>query len=319
MTQIVIDVEPLSPGFLPKRLLHRENECMQLIGNIKSRINTLVFGPTGSGKTALIKLAMRECRDFLYVDCMLYSTEYSVLREIIPTNRFVLCRSNYELFKELQKIAKERRLVICFDNFTQLKSIDVVKKIMSIGICVILVGRVERNSPSLNQNILSNFPTIIRLEEYSVDQTFDILKERTRLALGSASYTDSPLRRIAETIGGNITMALAVLRAVALKAESEGKNTIDEVSIEEMLPQNDYLDELSNDERIIFKILSEWKSLPSSRLYELYAQTAKYPKCERSFRNYMENLCLKGLVRAVGEKRGRIYEIINDEHAEGNA
>lgn len=115
-----------------------------------------------------------------------------------------------------------------------------------------------------------------------------------------------------EKIGGNITMALAVLRAVALKAESEGKNSIDEVSLEEMLPQTDCLDELSNDERVIFRILSEWKNLPSNRLYAFYAQAAKYPKCERSFRNYMENLCSKGLVKAIGDKRGRVYELVEE-------
>jgi len=76
-----------------------------------------------------------------------------------------------------------------------------------VGCFVVLVGRMERDSPSFNQNVLSNFPSIIRLREYSVDETFGILKERARLALDSSSYADSPLRKIAERIGGNVTMA----------------------------------------------------------------------------------------------------------------
>lgn len=310
MSRIVVDPDPLSPSFLPEKLLHRESEYAQLIGNIKNRINTLIFGPIGSGKTALIKLAMREIRDLLYVDCLLYNTEYSVLKEIIPSNRFIVCRSNYELFKELQKIAKERKLVVCFDNFTRLKNIDAIKKIMSIGICVILVGRVERSAPSLNQNIISNIPSVIRLEEYSVEQTTDILKERAKPALHEQSYTELSLRKIAEKLGGNITLAVNVLRVASLKAESENKNSLEEIDLDLLLPQEDCLDELGNDERIIFKILSEQKGLPSNQLYTLYAQTAKYPKCERSFRNYMENLCAKGLVKAVGDKRGRVYELV---------
>jgi len=310
MTQIVADPDPLSQSFLPKKLLHREKEYQQLIGNIKNRVNTMIFGPIGSGKTALIKLAMNEIRELLYVDCLLYDTEYRVLKEIIPSNRFIVCRSNYELFKELQKIAKERKFVICFDNFTQLKNVDVVKKIMSIGVCVILVGRVERDSPSLNQNMISNFPSVIRLEEYSVEQTTDILRDRAKAALQESSYMESSLRKIAEKIGGNITLALSVLRAASLKAENENRASIDEIDLDVMLPQEDCLDELSSDERTIFKILSKQKSLPSNRLYAFYAQTAKYPKCERSFRNYMESLRSKGLVKAIGDKRGRIYEAV---------
>jgi len=312
MTQIVVDPDPLSQSFLPKKLLHREKEYEQLIDNIKNRINTMIFGPIGSGKTALNKLAMNEIRELLYVDCLLYDTEYRVLKEIIPSNRFIVCRSNYELFKELQKIAKEKKLVVCFDNFTQLKNVDVVKKIMSIGICVVLIGRVERDSPSLNQNMISNFPNIIRLEEYSVEQTTDILRDRAKAALQESSYTESSLRKIAEKIGGNITLTLSVLRAASLKAENENKTSINEVDLDLMLPQEDCLDELNSDERTIFKILSEQKSIPSNRLYALYAQTVKYPKCERSFRNYMESLCSKGWAKAIGDKRGRVYEVVEN-------
>jgi len=316
MTKILVNPEALSPSYLPDKLLYREKEYSQLINNIKNRVNTLVFGSIGSGKTSLVKLAINELKsDVIYVNCLLCSTEYSILKETLPPSRFIVYRSTFELLKELRKIASERKLVICLDNFTQLRDVNVVKKMIELSICVILVGRVERDSPSLNRNVLSNFPCVIRLEEYSVDQTFEILKKRARLALESSSYTDLPLRRIAEKIGGNITMALAVLRAIALKAENEGK-TIDEVSLEEMLPQIDFLDELGNDERTIYKILSEWKSLPSSRLYALYVQTAKYPRCERSFRKYMENLRSRGLVKAIGGRKGRIYEIVENNRNE---
>jgi Cdc6-like AAA superfamily ATPase len=234
----------------------------------------------------------------------------------LPSSRLIIYRSNFELLKELKKVANEKKLVVCFDNFTYLKDMRIVNKTLELGICIVLVGRVERDSPSLNQNILSNFPCVIRLEKYSIGQTFEILKERARLALDRSSYTDLPLKMIAEKIGGNITMALAILRAIALKAENEGKRSIKKVSLSEMLPQKDILDELNNDERIIYKILRDWKSMASSRLYNMYSQTAEYPKCERSFRTYVEHLRYKGLVKAIGKKKGRIYEIIENSGKE---
>lgn len=313
MSQIIVDPEPLSPSFLPEKLLHRDREYSQLIGNMKNRINTLVFGPIGSGKTALVKLAMKEFRDVLYIDCLLYSTEYGVLKEMIPSNRFIISRSNYDLFKELQKIAREKKLVVCLDNFNHLKQMDIVKKIISLGICTILIGRLERNSPSLNQNMTSHFPDLIKLEEYSIGQTFDILKDRARIALSESSYEERTLQRIAEKIGGNITMAISILKALAVKSETGDKYAINETDLEGLLPNVDSLDELNNDERTIYKILSEQKSLPSNALYTAYAECAKHPKCERSFRNYLENLQSKGLVKAIGEKKGRIYEIMDSE------
>jgi antitoxin component HigA of HigAB toxin-antitoxin module len=100
----------------------------------------------------------------------------------------------------------------------------------------------------------------------------------------------------------------------ALKAESENKKAIEETDIH---INNDCPPKLSQDEEFLLKILEEGKSLPASRLYDFYVQSSRHPKGERSFRNYMESLCSKNLAKAVGEKRGRIYEII-DVNAKSN-
>jgi antitoxin component HigA of HigAB toxin-antitoxin module len=95
-----------------------------------------------------------------------------------------------------------------------------------------------------------------------------------------------------------------------LKAESEGKNSIDEVefNFENDCPN----DKLSDDERTLIKILKESKSMPGGRLFDFYREQARYPKGKRSFRNYMQDLCLKGLVKNIGDRRGRIYEIVQE-------
>jgi hypothetical protein len=95
---------------------------------------------------------------------------------------------------------------------------------------------------------------------------------------------------------------------MALKAEGENKESIDETECEYEVDCED--EKLSADERILMNILREQKTLASNALYGFYSQRTRYPKGERSFRNYMQDLCLKGLVKSVGDKRGRIYEII---------
>jgi hypothetical protein len=95
---------------------------------------------------------------------------------------------------------------------------------------------------------------------------------------------------------------------LALKAENQGKDSIGEVEYEYEVDCED--EELNVDEKSLVNILREQKSLGSNALYGFYSQRARHPKGERSFRNYMHDLCLRGLVKNIGEKRGRIYEII---------
>lgn len=155
----------------------------------------------------------------------------------------------------------------------------------------------------------SNIPSIIRLQPYTTEQSFDILKDRAEKALAKWTYTDAVIKKIAEKIKGNIALGINALKLSALKAESENKKAIEESDIQ---INNDCPIKLSQDEKILLKILEAWKSLPASRLYDFYVQNTRHPKGERSFRNYMESLRSKGLVKAIGEKRGRIYEVVED-------
>jgi len=217
------------------------------------------------------------------------------------------------LIKELLRQARERKFTICLDNFEKLKDKDLIGRFISLGLNVVLISDNEENFFLLSENIRSNIPSIIKLQTYTIDQSFDILKERAKKALAKSTYSDAIIRKIAEKIKGNIALGINALKVASLKAESENKKTIEETDIQ---IANDCPPKLKPDEKVILKILEEWKSLPASRLYDFYVQNIRHPKGERSFRNYMENLCSKGLVKAIGEKRGRIYEVVED--AKGN-
>jgi Cdc6-like AAA superfamily ATPase len=316
-SQILVNLEVLSLSYLPEKLLHREREKAQLLNNIRSSINTFICGNNGSGKTSLVKHVLHSLNKkelAFYVDCSVYQTTYSVLKEILPKSEFILYRSNYELIKELLKQAKERKFTICLDNFEKLKDKDLIARFMSIGLCVVLISDNEENFYLLNENIRSNIPSVIKLQPYSVEQSFDILKDRVEKALVKWTCTDQVIRKIAEKIKGNITLGINALKLAALKAEREGKKVIEESDIQ---INNDCPPKLSEDEKVLLKILEEWKSLPASRLYDLYVQKTRHPKGERSFRNYMESLCSKGLAKAIGDKRGRIYEVVEDVKGNG--
>jgi Cdc6-like AAA superfamily ATPase len=318
-SKIISNPEILSNSYSPEQLSFREKEESQLLANMKNYTNTLVTGSYGSGKTVLAKrvvsLLKKKENFVVYVDCSVYQTTYSILKEIIPTSQLVFYRSNYELTKELQKFIKKGKFAVCLDNFGHMKDKNLIGRFISIGICVVLLTESMEDFESLPQNIRSNVLTIIRLPDYNAEQTITLLKNRAEKALTKWSYTDAVLRKIAEKSRGNLSVAINALKAAALKAEGENKRTVEEADVQ---IENDCPPKLSIDEKTIVKIMEEWKSLPASRLYDLYVQSSRHPKGERSFRNYMESLNRKGFVKAVGEKRGRVYEIEGGESVQGN-
>jgi len=309
MNQIIINADYLSESYLPEKLLHREKEISHLSNNLKNSVSTLVYGPCGSGKTSLVKHVLKGLNvSVAYVDCAIYQTTYSILKEIVPRAPFILCRSNYELLKELMREVKKRKLIVCLDNFEKLKDKNLIKKFLLLGLTIVLITGDEENILLLTEDVRAKLNKI-RLQPYTTEQTFDILKDRAEKALAKWTYTDAVIRKIAERVNGNITLGVNLLKISAVNAENRGKKAIEESDIPQV---DDCPIRLNVDEKVLLKILQEWKSLPASRLYDFYVQNCRHPKGERSFRNYMESLREKGLVKAIGEKRGRIYEMVEE-------
>jgi len=308
MGQIITNLQYLSEKYIPDKLLHREKEKVRLVNNLKNEVSTLIYGSPGSGKTSLVKHVLKRLNKSIfatYVDCSIYQTTYSVLKEIVPRGPLILARSNYELIKELKREVKKRKFIVCLDGFEKLRDKDLVRKFLLLGLTLILITDNEDNLTVLTEDVRSRL-AIMKIEPYTSEQTFQILKNRAEKGLVKWSFTDSLLRKIVEKSKGNMTLALNLLKLSAVKAESEGKRNI---GVEDIPEVEDCPLKLSEDEKVLLNILRIEKSLPAGKLYELYLRNVRYPKSERSFRNYMARLCSKGLVRCYGEKRGRVYEI----------
>lgn len=321
--RIILNPEVLSPNYLPEKVLFREKEASQLLSNLENFVNCFIVGNLGVGKSTLAKHVIlkfnRSRKGYAcYIDCSIYQTTYSVLKEVIPRSDFILYRSNYELIKELLKQVRQKRFAICLDNFENLREKGLISKLMSLGLCVILISDTYDNFNALSESVRANVPSIIRLSNYSVDQAFEILKGRAEKALARWSYSDAIIKKIAEKTKGNIALGINALKLAALNAENRKSRAIEETDIPQLncnCPQK-----LKPDEALILQILREWKALPSGRLFAFYQQKARFPKQERTFRSYMRSLCYRGLVKAYGDKRGRFYEIVESEpHDNGKA
>jgi len=314
-SRIIANQEVLSESHIPENILHREKELTYL-SNAINIVNTFVHGSNGSGKTLLVKKVIEDFNArrkgiAIYVDCCLYQTTNAIFHEILLSlNTIVSSKSNYDLTKRLK--AKMRNLgcglTICLDHFERLKETETVNRLLSLEVKLILVSENLETYRRLNSIGKASITNIIEIHSYSEDQAFDILLSRAREALEENAYSEDTIRKIIKTSSGNLTLSLNLLKGMVLKAENEGKDSIDEVEYEYEIDCED--GKLSADEKILVSILREQKSLASNALYGFYSQRARHPKAERSFRNYMQNLCLKGFVKNIGEKKGRIYEIV---------
>ncbi len=311
--KIIVNAEMLNPAHVPDKMPYRERELDLVSSNATQGVNTFIHGPPGSGKTALAKTVCIQSsstsRRVLYIDCSLYQTVNSVLREIL-TDRLVFSRSNYDLLKRLNEKTKTNKATVFLDHFDRTRDPDIVSKLVGIGLSVAIVGTNEDTLDELDLRTRSLISSIISFGEYTIDQAFSLLKARAELALTKWTFKESTLRKIAEKTKGNIAVSLNILRASGLRAESQGKKTIEEIEMAEILRQHDCPAALAEDEKTLLNILEEQKSLPSNTLFQLYRSLAKYPKQDRSFRKYMQRLRERGLVRAVGDRTGRHYEIV---------
>ena len=320
-TRIVVNAEPLSASFVPDTPLRREKELNLISSHAKNGVNTFIYGAPGSGKTTILRKtcidSSSQARRVVYIDCSLYQTVNSVLREIL-TDRLVFSRSNYDLLKKLQEKTRLNKATICLDHFERITEPETVTKLLGIGLSVIMAGNNEDNLEELDLRTRSFISSVIPISSYSEDDALSILKARSEQALAKYTFKESTLKKITEKTSGNIALALTTLRACAVLAESQGKRTIEDINVDEILRQHDCPVKLSTDEKVLVKILEEWKSLPSNRLFHFYSTAAKYPKQERSFRKYMAKLREKGLVKAVGDRTGRYYEIVAGERSVGS-
>lgn len=315
-SRLTVNQDIFSPFAIPEKVLFRAKEYSQLLANIRNSANTLIHGPVGSGKTALLRKASQELSSakgkVMYIDCSLYQTANAVLREVL-IDRPIASRNNYDLLKRLVERARNNRFAICLDHIENLKEKEIIGQLMQVGICVVITCNDTDFLSTLDLKARTGVASTIELRPYTAEQTFQILRQRSVEATPSDTYSDEDLKQIAQKTKGNITLALNILKTAAFRLEAQDAESADDIDLYDIMLEHDCPEKLNQDQKLLIRILQEWKGLPPSRLYDFYVQKSRHPKSERAFRNYMADLCARDMVKAVGDKRGRVYEVVETE------
>ncbi|OGS45077.1 MAG: cell division control protein Cdc6 [Euryarchaeota archaeon RBG_13_57_23] len=251
------DRDVLRSSYIPDVLPHREEQIGELArilvtaleGNRPS--NVLLFGKTGTGKTACMKYIGKEIEradsglnkvHFIYMNCEVVDTQYGILQNI--GNRFIedfearipftgwSTERVYNILRE--KIDEEKRvIVIALDEVDQLVSKsgdDVLYHLCRINddlknakVSVIGISNDLRFMEFLDPRVKSSLSEEkMVFPPYNAEQLKDILDQRSKLVLEAGSLEPSviPLcAALAAQEHGDARRALDLLRVAAEIAE----------------------------------------------------------------------------------------------------
>jgi cell division control protein 6 len=219
-TKILKDSSVLSPDYIPKKLIGRTKEILELAKVFKPidykgyPFNALVFGKTGSGKTVVTKFLLQKLMERLeatpsimdhhlqciYIQCKTNCTINGVLNEIIkhvdPANK--MPRKGFALgyyYEELWNVIKEKNvsLVVVFDEIDRLKDDEILYNLSRAGemqklperhfVCIIGISNDLDYGKELDSRVISSMsPKDHVFAPYNAEQIIMILNERVKIA-----------------------------------------------------------------------------------------------------------------------------------------
>ncbi|TET90598.1 MAG: ORC1-type DNA replication protein [Methanomassiliicoccales archaeon] len=262
------DRDILRPSYIPENLPHREKQIDQLASILATALrgerpsNVLIFGKTGTGKTAVIKYLGNEILKadewerihFIYMNCEIVDTPYAVLQNI--GNRFVQdfderipftgwsTERVYNILRE--KMDEERRVVVIvldeIDKLVYKSGDDVLYHLSKINddlekakISLIGLSNDLKFTEFLDPRVKSRLgDEKMVFPPYNANELRDILQQRAELAFENGVINGgvvSLCAALAAQEHGDARRALDLLRVAAELAERSGCDRITEQDV----------------------------------------------------------------------------------------
>lgn len=254
--------EVLRPTYTPEYLPHRDDQVQSLVGILVAALrgdtpsNILIYGKTGTGKTAVVKYVGMELEKtgeshgmscyIIYLNCEVVDTQYRLLATLArhlgkdvpmtgwPTDQV------YEEFKK--SVDKEKRVVIVvMDEIDKLvrKGDDVLYNLSRINadlknarVSLIGISNDLKFTEFLDPRVKSSLgEEEIIFPPYDAEQIHDILEQRAKLAFKSDTIDESVTRLCAAFAAqehGDARRALDLLRVSGEIAERSRSSGVEE-------------------------------------------------------------------------------------------
>ncbi|WP_435180144.1 Cdc6/Cdc18 family protein [Halorussus sp. AFM4] len=330
---MIQDARVLQSEFVPGDIVRRDAElnaitrALNPITRGESGETTCLFGPTGVGKTCTAKYIFERLRERVidlntnYINCWEAPTKFKILHQVLdgvhktvdihrqstPTDVLTDRLHDYDgppyivILDEVDQLHDTRTLY----DLSRMRELTMI----------LIANREEELFARLDDRVSSRLKTAtcIDFDPYSTTALVAILQDRVQWGLEEGAITTSQLETIAETAAGDARVAIGILRGAARQAMQDGGTEITDELIQDTVShakaeiKRQTLDRLTEDQRVLFEIVSENGDIAPSDLYDAYQNRVDEPKTNRMVRNYLSKMCQYNLIVANGENRGRTY------------
>ncbi len=344
------DRKALTSGYLPKHLPFRDKQIAQLAEVLAPALhhskpsNILLYGKTGTGKTAVARHVANRLQDqsdgtvlTIYVNTATTKTEYQTLREISVNLKVedevpLTGLSISEVMSRIQDAIKKKGLGVILI----LDEIDYLVSSSGHDILYDFTRSAERTSPGflslvgisnnlqfkegLDPRVLSSLgEEEFVFPPYTTEELRSILGERAKAAFRPGAVPDSTINlcaALAASEHGDARRALDLLRIAGEVAEREGHQRVEEESLRKASAKVDLnrieeaLRSLPLQNKIIILAASKFASgTNTGELYIAYSNLAKKSKVEvltqRRVSGIIAELDMLGLLEAAIVSKGR--------------
>jgi len=337
---------------VPENFIHRDAQMEDIGYSLlpalrgERAINTLIVGPTATGKTTGLKLRFSELEEesdrvvLVHINCQLTDTKFGVFSQIyrklsghLPPETGVPFSKVYEfIFKKLQK--EGQSLVVALDDmnylfygrhgneilYDLLRAHEVFPGTRTSIFAVVSDTRVKLR---LDPRVASIFNyREVYFPPYSRAEMFDILHNRAKLGFFPGVIDRELVEEIASQAfeHGDLRIGIELLRMSGVVAEAEASRKITEEHVEKAYENSRLMklkllvSSLEEEEKELLRQVAETENLHSGELYKKFRQKTKlsYAKFYRIIAK-LEDLKVIETTYSKGKGRSRKIAVRPDK------